>query len=265
MPVVYLGEGNEGKPCNQVWRLAYVPHRSGMLGQVTALVLSCEHASWTLPPGIDLGVPVSVLRSQAGWDHGAFEIAEQLSEVIGLPVHAGAFTRMFVDLNRPPDHANVIPLACYGAAVPANAPLTAGDRAARIATFHQPYWEAVRRDVRARLVDTGAVLHLSSHSFDPALDPTQRTFDVGVLYDPAHAFEADLAERMMFQLRAAGLDVRANQPYTGVGPAICTSLRGELTGQRYAGIELETSHAVTYAEGGCARVAAALLPFLETL
>ncbi len=229
------------------------------------LVLTCEHASWTLPPGVDLGVPREVLMSQAGWDHGAFDIASRLSDVVGLPVHVGVFSRMFVDLNRPPEHAGVIPLDSYGAAVPGNTGLSALDRAARLATFHAPYWDAVRRDVRGRLVDRGACLHLSSHSFDPALDPTRRTFEVGVLYDPLHDFEAALAERLMFQLRSAGIDVRANQPYTGVGPALCTSLRGEFAGERYAGIELETSHAVTYRADGCARVAAAVAPFLEKL
>lgn len=229
------------------------------------LVLSCEHASWTLPPGVDLGVPIEVLQSQAGWDHGAFDIASRLSESVGLPVHAGAFTRMFVDLNRPPDHADVIPVVCYGAPVPGNAHLSAGDRAARIETFHTPYWDAIRRDVDARLVDCGAVLHFSSHSFAPELDPTNRIYDVGVLYDPAHAFEADVAERLMFSLRAAGLSVRANQPYSGVGPAVCTALRVENAGKKYAGIELETSHAVTRSTGGCARVAAAIVPFLESL
>ena len=229
------------------------------------LVLSCEHASWTLPPGVDLGVPLDTLKGQASWDHGALEIAQQLADEIGLPVHAGAFSRMFVDLNRPADHEQVIPLVSYGAPVPGNAQLAPGDRAARLAQFHAPYWTAIRHDVAARLHDRGSVLHLSSHSFDPALDPTVRTFDVGVLYDPAHAFEAELAERLMFALRAAGLAVRANQPYTGVGPAVCTSLRIELAGQRYAGIELETSHAVTHRTGGCARVAAAVLPFLGDL
>ena len=229
------------------------------------LVLSCEHASWTLPPGVDLGVSDEVLASQSGWDHGAFEIASRWSEVVGLPVHAGAFTRMYVDLNRPVDHPDVIPTVSYGAPVPGNAHLSAGDRAARIALFHAPYWDAVRRDVQARLRDCGAVVHLSSHSFDPTLDPVQRVFDVGVLYDPSHAFEAELSERLMFQLRGAGLVVRANQPYSGIGPAICTSLREELAGERYAGIELETSHAVTSTAGGCARVAAAVLPFLESL
>src|SRR5438552_3306552 len=131
------------------------------------LVLSCEHASWTLPPGVDLGVPLDVLRSQAGWDHGALDIAARLSEAVGLPVHAGAFSRMFVDLNRDPEHRDVVPLVSYGAEVPGNALLAPGDRAARIAMFHTPYWDAVRRDVSARLLDRGEVLHLSSHSFDP--------------------------------------------------------------------------------------------------
>ena len=231
---------------------------------MTGLVLSCEHASWTLPPGLDLGVPADVLRSQASWDHGAFDIATRLSEVVGLPVHAGAFSRMFVDLNRAADHPEVVPRVSYGAQVPGNAALTAGDRAARISGFHTPYWDAVRRDVSARLHDRGAVLHFSSHSFDPVLDPAQRTFEVGVLYDPGHPFEAELAERLLFRLRGAGLDVRANQPYTGVGPAICTSLRKEY-GARYAGIQFETSQAVTYRRGGCARVAEAVAGFLETL
>jgi predicted N-formylglutamate amidohydrolase len=172
---------------------------------------------------------------------------------------------MFVDLNRGPDHPHVCPAVCYGAIVPGNAHLSPGDRAARVAAFHAPYWVAVRRECKARLQTCGEVLHFSSHTFDPALDPATRTFDVGVLYDPAHAFEAALAERLLFQLRAAGLDVRANQPYSGVGAAICTSLRIEFAGQRYAGIQLETSHRVTHTQGGCARVAAAVIPFLDDL
>jgi len=231
---------------------------------VTGLVLSCEHASWTLPPGVDLGVPLDVLRSQASWDHGALEIANRLSEAVGLPVHAGAFSRMFVDLNRDASHPGAIPEVSYGAVVPGNAGLTAGDRAARLAAFHAPYWDAVRRDVAARIFDRGSVLHFSSHSFDPALDPAARTFEVGVLYDPSHALEAELAERLMFQLRRAGLDMRANQPYTGTGPAICTSLRAEL-GAPYAGIQFETSHAVTRSASGCDRVASAIAGFLQTL
>lgn len=229
------------------------------------LVLTCEHASWTLPPGLDLGVARELLRSQAGWDHGAYDIAAGLGEGLGLPVHTGAFTRMFVDLNRPADHPDVIPAVCFGVAVPANRALSAAERERRIADFHKPYWDQVRRDVRARLTDRSGCLHFSSHSFSPELDPAKRTYDCGVLYDPTHAFEAALAERLLFGLASAGLSVRANQPYGGTGPAVCTSLRIENRAERYAGIELETNHNVTMSPGGCARVAAAVLPILEAI
>ena len=229
------------------------------------LVLSCEHASWMLPPGAELDVSPEVLRSQAGWDHGAYEVAQRLGDGVGLPVHAALFSRMFVDLNRPPEHPDVVPLASYGALVPGNARLAPDDRAARIAAFHAPYWSAVRHDVAARLRDRGAVLHLASHSFDPALDPASRTYDLGVLYDPAYAFESALAERLLFQLRRAGFDVRANQPYSGAGPGICKALRTELAGSRYAGVMLETSYKLTHTPDGCARVAAAVAPFLDAL
>ncbi len=228
------------------------------------IVLSCEHASWVAPPGEDLGVDREVLRSQAGWDPGALEIAARVADALDLSVHAGAFTRMYVDLNRPADHADVIPVVSYGAPVPGNARLSAGDRAQRIASFHRPYWDAVAHDVRARLVDPGRCLHLCSHSFDPELDPAGRRFDVGLLYDPAHELEARIAERLLFGLAAAGLAVRANQPYRGTGPAIATALRGEL-GPRYAGIQLETSHAVVEMARGCERVADALAALLEEL
>jgi predicted N-formylglutamate amidohydrolase len=232
---------------------------------VIGIVLTCEHASWTLPPGLDLGVPPEVLRSQAGWDHGAYEIAARLGEGLGLPVHTGAFSRLFVDLNRPPAHPDVVPLVCYGAVVPGNRTISADERARRVAEYHAPYWEQVRRDVGARLTDRDGCLHFSSHSFSPELDPQKRTFDCGVLYDPTHAFEAALAERLLFGLSAAGLTVRANQPYGGTGPALCTELRNELRARPYAGIELETNHAVTMSPGGCARVAAAVLPILEAI
>lgn len=235
--------------------------RSGRFG----VVLSCEHASWTAPPGVELGVAPEVLQSQAGWDHGAYEIAARLGEELGLPVHTGAFTRMFVDLNRAADHPDVIPANSYGAPVPGNVGLSAQERAFRLSEFHAPYWRAVRHDVAARMIDPGRCLHLSSHSFCPSLDPPQRGFDVGVLYDPAAAYESELAEALMFGLRAAGLSVRANQPYAGIAPALVTAFRKELGSPFYAGIEIEASHALTRQPDGCARVSAALFATIEQL
>ncbi len=205
------------------------------------------------------------LQSQAGWDHGAYEIAAQLGEALGLPVHHGAFSRMFVDLNRAADHPDVIPRVSYGEPVPGNGALSDAERAERLAQFHAPYWAAVQKDCEARLIDPGRCLHLSSHSFDPDLDPHVRSFDVGVLYDPDRPFEAELAEALMFRLRGGGLSVRANQPYLGTAPALVTSMRRRLDNPYYAGIEIEASHAVTYSRGGCTRIATALISTVEAL
>jgi predicted N-formylglutamate amidohydrolase len=231
---------------------------------VIGLVVSCEHAAWGLPPGEDLGVDAEVLRSQAGWDPGAHEVAVRVGDAFGLSIHAGAFSRMYVDLNRPAGHPDVVPRVSYGARVPGNAALSDDERARRLALFHEPYWDQVATDCRARLIDPGRCLHLCVHSFAPALDPGARDFDLGVLYDPGHALEAALAERLLFALAAAGLAVRANQPYHGRGPSIASGLRARL-GARYAGIQLEASHAVVDAPGGAARIAAALVPALVAL
>ena len=226
-------------------------------------VVSCEHASWTLPPGEDLDVSTATLMSQAGWDHGALDIADILGRAWDVRVHAGSHTRVWVDLNRDPDHVDVVPTICYGAVIPGNHGLSPEQRATRIATWHAPYWNAVRRDIASKLATGARVIHISSHSFSPELDPDNRRFDVGVLFDDTSPFETELAAHLMHDFAAADLRVRANLPYTGVGPALVTAMRAEFSRAHYAGIEIETSHAMTHTDGGTARVAEALRKSLD--
>ena len=256
--------------------------RSPVASTALPLVISCEHAGHGVPPDVDLGVASEVRLSQAGWDEGALAIAHIIAAGVGarwqhratlaagpsagVPVvrprvHAGSYTRLFVDLNRAADHPDCVPSLCYGAVVERNAQLSAAAKQERVDRYHAPYWNAVAAEVAAGLARTGRVLHLSSHSFCPELDPPGRQFDLGVLFDPAHRLEAELADAMIAAARAHGLNVRANAPYSGTGPALCTSLRQRF-GAGYAGIELETSHAVVRRADGCATIAAALTDWL---
>jgi predicted N-formylglutamate amidohydrolase len=223
------------------------------------LVVSCEHAWWQLPEGCDLGVPLDLLRSQASWDHGALEVAQRIAaSAYDARLFAGKYSRMFVDLNRAAAHPHVIPCHSYGVDVPGNLQLDVLARASRLAAFHQPYWASVANAVDETIAAHGQCIHISSHSFCPALDPLQRNFDIGILFDPAHDFEASIANKLLRLVNEQGLRARANQPYSGTSAALVTELRSTRLQQRYAGIEIESSHAITMAPGGIDKIVNAL-------
>ena len=240
----------------------------GTLRSVIGLVLSCEHASWTLPPGVDLGVDRRrSCASQAGWDHGAFEIAEQLGEALGLPVHTGAFTRMFVDLNRAAgsrrrDPADELRRAGAGQRGP-------DARRSRGAARDVPCAVLGRGRAAmsaARLVDPGAV----PAPLVAQLRPVARSRAAAVRRRRALRSAARVRGRAG---RAPDVPAPRRRPRRPCEPALQRRRSGDLHGAahaatrapRYAGIQLETSHAVTSSPGGCARVAAAILPFLRGL
>jgi len=213
------------------------------------VVLSCEHASWAAPEGV---APEAVLRSHVGWDAGAAELARALQGALRCPLHLGERSRLWVDLNRSADAA--IPTRSFGVDLPANERLSAAQRGARLAV-----WERFRDAVRAE-VGEGPTLHISVHSFDPALDPERRTYPVGLLFDPARAFEVDVATRWQGLLLARGFDTRLNEPYLGVDDGHTTALRRALPDARYAGLELELNQAHHRPE-----VVAAIVQSLEVL
>ncbi len=229
------------------------------------VVVSCEHAAWAVPASWDAGVSDEILQSQASWDPGALDIARELAAQLNVPLFAGRYSRMYVDLNRAMDHGDVVPRHSYGVDAPGNLSLEAAAIMARVASHHTPYWTEVAQAVDGVLQHGRACVHVSSHSFCPQLAPAQRDFDIGVLFDPAYPFEAGVAAQLLTELAATGLTVRPNAPYAGTGPALVTSLRAARAAHRYAGIEIETSHALVRQPNGCMRVANALTHALRRI
>ena len=150
--------------------------------------------------------------------------------------------------------AGHIPLAC--AAIPAAAAavtgcaeraqsrLTVEMHATRIAArYYEPYREEVERRVRAGIAAGRSVLHLSSHSFTPALDGVTRDCDVGLLYDPGRRSERSLCEAWGATLaaRIAPLRVRRNYPYRGYNDGLTTFLRKRFRADAYLGVEIEVN------------------------
>lgn len=225
-----------------------------------AAVISCEHASCALPPGVDLGIAADVCASHVGWDPGAEPLARALAAGLQAPLHLGRWSRLWVDLNRREEAPEVIPTDSFGVVVPGNRGLPPEERERRLASEHRPYRAAVRAACARALERARACLHLSCHSFTPELNGRRREVEVGILFDPARPFEAALADALIDALRAAGWDARANEPYLGVDDGLTTWLRPQLPQERYAGIEVELSQGLD--RRAQARLAAELPPLV---
>jgi predicted N-formylglutamate amidohydrolase len=95
------------------------------------------------------------------------------------------------------------------------------------------------------------VIHVSSHSFTPVLAGSERTADVGLLYDPRRRGESLLCARWKDALAvvAPALRVRRNYPYAGKGDGLTAFLRRRYPDAAYVGVELEINQAIVLAGG----------------
>lgn len=225
---------------------------------MNALVLTCEHASNALPPGFDPGVGPDALASHLGWDPGAVDVARVVSARSGVPLLAGEWTRLFVDLNRSPEAPGAVPAESCGVPIPANARLSASERDERLRRVQAPYRAAVLAAVERAVERAGACLHVSVHSFTPELHGRPRPFDAGVLFDPARPLEVAVADVLLTGLRAAGRSARANEPYAGTEDGVTTWLRTRFAADRYAGIEVELNQELLATAGVPAEIGAVL-------
>lgn len=238
-----------------------------------AVLVTCEHASAAVPPGVELGLGAEILASHVAWDPGAASVAAALAELLGCEHRAGRYTRLFVDLNRSAASPAVVPDTSFGVSVAANRALAAAARAARIAAHHRPHWDMIHALVEASIARTGVCLHLAVHSFTPDIDselmPGARRFDIGVLFDPERAGEAAVAAVLVAELARAGYDVRQNQPYLGIDDGLTTGLRPRFAPHAYAGIEIELCQALALDPQRAARLpadlAAAAAPAVRAL
>lgn len=202
------------------------------------LVLSCEHATWWVPPEVDLGLGrglglAAPVRSHHAWDEGALELAQALARGQGVPLAAAEVSRLVVDLNRSPEQA--LKGESFGLALPGNLDLPPAEVERRLARYHRPHREGVRAAAEAQ----APCLHLSVHSFVEVLEGARRSVEVGILFDPARPQEAAASEALVAGLRALGWDARPNDPYLGIDDGLTTWLRPQLLDGRYAGIEVE--------------------------
>ena len=177
------------------------------------LLLICDHASRQVPSKLaDLGLPAIEFERHIAYDIGADAITRSLSQSLDARAVLAGYSRLVIDLNRPPGHPESVPSVSDGTSVPANQNLSEGDLDQRISTLFDPYHEAIGHSM-AHLWKRGPAPALFSvHSFTPHFEDHERPWDVGILWkrDPR------LAVPLMELLRARGLDVGDNEPYSAL-------------------------------------------------
>lgn len=204
-----------------------------------ALVLSCEHGGNRVPARwaacFEGRAAVAALRSHRGWDPGALGLARVVSRECGAPLEFTTVTRLLVEANRSLHHRALFSEYTKG--------LDGAAKTRIVRDHYTPYRRRVEALVRERVRAAGAALHVSVHTFTPALNGEVRDVDIGLLYDPRRAAEKRICAEWRRRIigAAPGLRVRMNRPYKGVADGFVTHLRTAFPAQRYVGVELEVN------------------------
>jgi len=201
------------------------------------LVITCEHGGRKVPrayAALFSGWADS-LSSHRGWDAGALELARQMAEVFGAPLHVATTTRLLVDLNRSIGHPQLFSEVTR--------PLSRARRDDIIDAHYRPHRQAVESDIARHVAFGQRVIHVASHSFTPTVDDVPRHADVAWLYDPRRPGEVAFARAWMRALehRSPELRLRRNYPYQGRADGLTASLRRRHPAATYVGIELEVN------------------------
>lgn len=174
------------------------------------LILVCEHASRFIPAGLnDLGLSHEVAREHIAWDIGALALAEGLSRALGATLLAANYSRLLVDLNRPLQAPDSIPVQSEIFQVPGNRGLDEATREYRRQSLFEPFHSRLTDLIDERVAQGRTVRVVGIHSFTPVYHGQPRTLEVGVLFGKGVKY----AQRLIDGLGRHPLKVAGNEPY----------------------------------------------------
>ena len=108
------------------------------------LILVADHASRQTPKKLgNLGLHDAEFERHIAYDIGTETIIRMLSEKLDAPAVIAGYSRIVLDLNRPPGHPDSIPGISDKTHIPANLNLSEEDKDQRISELHDPYHEAI--------------------------------------------------------------------------------------------------------------------------
>ena len=181
-------------------------------GGASPFVLLCEHASNHVPAACaGLGLGPRDLGRHIAWDIGAADLARELSRRLDAPLFLSGYSRVLIDLNRPPGAPTSIPVRSEDTDIPGNLDLDGGERSRRERAYFAPFHAAVARLLDRRAAEGRRTVVVGVHSFTRVFLGVSRPWLAGVLYGGAERFGRAFVERLAADLGPAA--VGDNEPY----------------------------------------------------
>lgn len=174
-------------------------------------VLVCDHGGRAIPGVLGrLGVAESELERHIAWDIGAAAVTRLLAARLDAWAIVGGYSRLVIDLNRPPESPQSILARSEATDIPGNVGVTAAQAEARRREIFDPYHRRITAELDRRRDANLPTLLVAVHSFTPVFLGAARAWHAGVLYHR----EPRLARLLLELLRAEGdLVVGDNEPY----------------------------------------------------
>lgn len=219
-------------------------------GAVAPVLIVCDHASARIPaPYGDLRLRPFDLAQHVASDIGAARLARGMAQRLRAPCVLSNFSRLLIDPNRPPGHAQSIPAHSDGVEIPGNQDVTAAQAALRAKTFFWPYHQAVSQAIERLLEHDVSPTLISLHTFTPLLGCRSRPWHAGVLWNR----DRTLAHALLGALRREpALLVGDNEPYDGRSP-LGFSMRHHGDARALANITLEIRQDLVCTSQGAAQ------------
>lgn len=198
------------------------------------LILTCEHAGNVVPQNYTFLFKncQELLESHEGWDIGALESFNFLSQLPCAFKIANPLTRLLIDFNRSLHHPKLFSKLSNT--------LTKEEKSRLVARHYSPYRNEVEARIQKVINKDSKVLHLSVHSFTPSLNGLERKTDLGLLYDPGRKEERYYAKSIRRQFCSlVPVQIRFNYPYLGKSDGLTSYLRTKFSDEFYSGIEIE--------------------------
>jgi predicted N-formylglutamate amidohydrolase len=184
------------------------------LGEPNALpfLLVCDHAGNRVPRRLGtLGVPDSERQRHIAWDIGAAGVVRHMVRRLGAFAILQTYSRLVIDCNRAPGSPESIAERSEWTHISRNENLSEAEVEARTREIFQPYHDALRDVLDARLRQRRQTILVSVHSFTPSYRGAARPWHIGVMYHR----DARLASELLRLLRRdERLPVGDNEPYS---------------------------------------------------